>query len=50
MKESWKAFWANAMESHKGEEETMNGGIERAALEKTIMDSKWENAESLDYV
>lgn len=29
------------MESHRGDEEIMNGGIDRAALEKTITESKW---------
>jgi hypothetical protein len=28
----------------------MNGGIDVAALEKTITDSKWESAPNLDFI
>jgi hypothetical protein len=44
VKEAWKAFAANTAETHKGDVEVMNGGIDVASLEKTITDSKWETA------
>jgi hypothetical protein len=46
----WKAFHANALPDLKKDAAEMDGGIDKAALEKTITDSKWDLAERYDYI
>lgn len=50
IKSSWKAFHANSLAATKGDEAKMDGGIDMMALKKTITDSKWDKAETLDFV
>jgi len=50
VKEAWKAFAENSNESHRGDVEVMNGGIDVESLEKTIKESKWATAETMDFV
>jgi len=46
----WKAFHANALPDLKKDEAKMDGGIDTEALKKTIIDSKWDKAETLDFI
>jgi hypothetical protein len=46
----WKAFHANALPDLKKDAEKMDGGIDTEAIKKTITDSKWDKAETLDFV
>jgi len=50
VKSSWKAFHANALAATKGDAAKMDGGLDMLALKKTITDSKWDKAETLDFV
>jgi len=49
IKSNWKAFWTNALAGIKGDADKMDGLIDMAALKKTITDSKWEKAETLNF-
>jgi hypothetical protein len=50
VKSSWKAFHANALAATKGDAAKMDGGIDMMAIKKTITDSKWDKAETFDFV
>jgi len=50
VKESWKGFWNNADAAHKGDVAKMDGLLNTESLNKTIVDSKWSIAPTLDVV